>query len=87
VVSNVGILDQWGEKCIARKKQKMANLLKIAHPDEALYREVMLALGYRNNKVQFLELATITPYSEIKSLKDLELIRKVLLYRAGFFRG
>jgi len=56
-------LDLWGEKCISRKKQRMANLLKIAEPDEVLYREIMLALGYKNNKVQFLELSTIAPYS------------------------
>ena len=40
---------------------RMENLLKIANPDEALYRELMLALGYKNNKVQFLELAMILP--------------------------
>lgn len=77
-------LDQWGERCLSRKKARMTNLLKIANPDEALYREIMLALGYRNNKVQFLELATITPYSEIKTLKDREQIRKTLLFRGGF---
>lgn len=78
-----GDLDSWGEKCLARKKTRMANLLKIAEPDEALYREIMLALGYKNNNVQFLELSTITPYSEIKTLKTQRLITKVLLYRAG----
>ncbi|NWF75120.1 MAG: DUF2851 family protein, partial [Nitrospirae bacterium] len=50
----------------------------------ALYREIMLALGYKNNKVQFLELSTIMPYSEIKTLKNQDLIAKALLYRAGF---
>ena len=79
----VADLDSWGEKCLARKKTRMANLLKIAEPDEALYREIMLALGYKNNNVQFLELSTITPYSEIKTLKTQRLITKVLLYRAG----
>lgn len=83
MVFNADLLDHWGEKCIARKKRRMANLLKVANPDEALYREIMFALGYRNNKVQFLELATITPYSEIKTLKDRELIKKTLLFRAG----
>jgi len=64
VVFNADILNHWGEKCLARKKHRMSNLLKIAKPDEALYRKIMLALGYKNNKVQFLELATITPYAE-----------------------
>lgn len=42
------ILNHWGERCLSRKKARMANLLKIAVPDEALYREIMFALGYRN---------------------------------------
>ena len=55
-----------GEKWLEIKKQRMQNLLKIAPPDEALYREIMLSLGYPKNKVNFLELALILPYSEIK---------------------
>jgi hypothetical protein len=62
----------------------MANLLKIANPDEALYREIMLALGYKNNKIQFLELALILPYSEVRNLKEKGKIEKALFYRAGF---
>ena len=42
---------------LRKKKQRMSDLLKIALPDEALYREIMLSLGYPKNKVQFLELA------------------------------
>ena len=72
-------------KCwLEQKKQRMQNLLKIALPDEALYREIMLSLGYPKNKVNFLELALILPYSEIKKLIDREIIEKALLYRAGF---
>ncbi|MGB9773402.1 MAG: DUF2851 family protein, partial [Bacteroidota bacterium] len=59
-------------------------LLKIALPDEALYREILLSLGYPHNKVNFLELALITPYSEIRRLKEKTIIEKALLYRAGF---
>jgi hypothetical protein len=62
----------------------MQNLLKIALPDEALYREIMLSLGYPKNKVNFLELALMTPYSEIRKLKEKLVIEKALLYRAGF---
>ena len=73
-----------GNKWLKLKKQRMQNLLKIAPPDEALYREIMLSLGYPKNKVNFLELALILPYSEIKKLKDKHTIEKALLYRAGF---
>lgn len=76
-------LDSLGEERITAKEQRMQNLLKEAEPDEALYREIMLALGYKNNKVQFLELAMILSYSEIKKLKSQELIEKALFYRAG----
>ncbi|MGC8977100.1 MAG: hypothetical protein ACP5OB_05690 [Candidatus Ratteibacteria bacterium] len=77
-------LNELGNKWLELKKQRMQNLLKIALPDEALYREIMLSLGYPNNKVNFLELALITPYSEIRRLKEKTIIEKALLYRAGF---
>ena len=65
-------------------KTKKQNLLKIAPPDEALYREMMLSLGYPKNKVNFLELALILSYSEVKRLEKRKTIEKALLYRAGF---
>jgi hypothetical protein len=77
-------LDFLGDERLRQKKARMANLLKIANPDEALYREIMLALGYKNNKIQFLELALILPYSEVCNLKEKVKIEKALLYRAGF---
>ena len=42
-------LDFLGAERLRRKKVRMANLLKIAHPDEALYREIMVALSYKND--------------------------------------
>lgn len=72
-----------GNQWLEMKKQRMENLLKIAQPDEALYREIMLSLGYPKNKTNFLELALITPYSEIKKLKAQQIIENALLYRAG----
>lgn len=79
-----GLLDYLGDERLRSKKERMKNLLKIANPDEALYREIMLALGYKNNKVQFLELAMILPYSDISSFNAPDTIEKALLYRAGF---
>jgi hypothetical protein len=76
-------LNSLGEKRLAQKKERMKNLLEIALPDEALYREIMLSLGYKKNKVQFQELAMILPYSEICKLKNREIIEKALLYRGG----
>lgn len=76
--------EKLGEKRLNIKKERMKNLLKIASPNEALYREFMLALGYKNNKNQFLQLALICPFSEIKKLKERKLIEDALLHRAGF---
>ena len=80
-------LKKLGYERLKIKKQRMRNLLKIALPDEALYREIMLSLGYKNNKIQFLELAIITPYSEIKKLKNKKLIELALLHRGGFLNA
>jgi len=80
-------LEKLGLKRLTLKKLRMKNLLKIALPDEALYREIMLSLGYKNNKTQFLELALITPYSEIRKIKDKEKIPLALLHRAGFINA
>lgn len=77
-------LDSLGEERIKEKESRMQNLLKEAEPDEALYREIMLALGYKYNKTQFLELAMILPYSEIKKLNNQKAIENALRYRAGF---
>lgn len=73
----------YGERWLELKVQRMLNLLKIASADEALYREIMLSLGYPKNKLNFLELAFLTPYSEIKKLGTREIVEKALLYRAG----
>lgn len=77
-------LNSLGNQWLEAKKQRMQNLLKIALPDEAVYREIMLSLGYPKNKTNFLELALMLPYSEIRKLKDRETIEKALLYRGGF---
>ncbi|GIV26639.1 MAG: hypothetical protein KatS3mg027_0453 [Bacteroidia bacterium] len=76
------LANQW----LFEKKQRMKNLLKIALPDEALYREIMLSLGYPSNKLQFLELALLLPYKYVQKLHKQPLIEKALLYRAGFIQ-
>lgn len=76
-------LNKFANQWLEEKRQRMSNLLKIALPDEALYREIMLSLGYPKNKVKFLELSLLLPYSEIKKLKTKEIIENALLYRVG----
>lgn len=76
-------LEILGEKWLQAKTERMENLLKIAEPDEAIYREIMLSLGYPNNKLQFLELAYLLPFKEIRKLNNKEVVENALLYRAG----
>jgi hypothetical protein len=91
IINDIGdistFLDSLGEKRLAQKKERMKNLLEIALPDEALYREIMLSLGYKNNKIQFQELAMILPYSEICKFKNQETIEKALLFRGGLINS
>lgn len=77
-------IEKYFETWLNSKKQRIANLLEIAFPDEALYREIMLSLGYPKNKDRFLELALKLPYKEIQQFKTREIIENALLYRAGF---
>ncbi len=44
MVSNADILNNWGEKCLARKK-RMSNLLKIAKRHEALFVSSINGIG------------------------------------------
>ncbi|MEO0272656.1 MAG: DUF2851 family protein [candidate division WOR-3 bacterium] len=68
---------------LERKKTRIKNLLTIATLDEALYCEILYSPGYPNNKVNFLNLALITPFREISKLPNAQTIQKALLYRAG----
>ncbi|MCS7213836.1 MAG: DUF2851 family protein [Candidatus Calescibacterium sp.] len=77
-------LEKLGQEWLEQKIQRMKNLMKIAEPDEAIYREIMISLGYPKNKVQFLELALMLPFREIRKLKYKDVIENALLYRAGF---
>jgi hypothetical protein len=77
------VLNYLGMQRLRKKMQRMQNLLKITNRDEALYREIMLSLGYKNNKLQFLELALLLPYNQIQKLKEKEIIEEALLFRAG----
>ena len=47
------LLNDLAEKRLSIKKERMKNLLEIAVPDEAIYREIMLSMGYSENKLQF----------------------------------
>lgn len=76
-------LEKLGDNWLEKKKERIKNLLEIAEPDEALYRELMISLGYPKNKIPFLQLALILPYKELKQLNKKEIIEEAMLYRSG----
>ena len=57
------LLNKLGAEVLESKIQRMKNLLKIALTDEALYREIMLSLGYPKTKCRPDGLLSNRPYS------------------------
>ena len=85
------LLEEAGDRRFQQKVSRYEKLLLLLPPDEVLYRGIMEALGYKNNKAQFYELAKRLPYSYLKDvtrgyLADMrkEKIEKMLLFCAGF---
>lgn len=72
-----------GEIRMLAKIDRARSLVATCGFEEALYRQVMTALGYRHNKAQFLQLASIVPYSTISKLTESE-ARQLLIHAAGF---
>lgn len=75
------LLDAAGDERLREKIAHIERLLRLLPADEALYRELMAALGYAHNKAQFEELAALLPFEKLRTLPDLE---PALLYTAGF---
>ena len=60
-------LDIAGEERLRRKTKIMADLIARKGPEQALYEEVMAALGYKHNKVAFRKLAQCLPLDELRN--------------------
>jgi hypothetical protein len=74
----VAKLDLLGEQRFKSKAQYFANLLPHFPSQEILYRGLMIALGYKNNKPQFHQISKTVPYSDIKKLSSCKDIENVL---------
>lgn len=75
-----------GEIRMLAKIERARHLIAANGYEESLYRQVMTALGYRYNKAQFLQLATLVPYSALSGLSEVE-ARRLLIHVAGFAQG
>lgn len=81
------LLDYAGDERIALKAKKFNKLLEEKTFEQTLYESIMEALGYKNNKSQFLTLATILQFNDLQKLVpiDTENSKKVIYIQAAFF--
>lgn len=63
----VALLQSAGEERLRRKSQRMRSAIRERGPDQVLYEELMLALGYKKNQRPFARLARILPFDSLQS--------------------
>ncbi|OHB76532.1 MAG: hypothetical protein A2Z34_01400 [Planctomycetes bacterium RBG_16_59_8] len=81
-------LESLGAEALRGKIERYRRLLERHSPDEVLYREILIALGYKNNKPLFEELSRALSYGRLlaESGGDRDAIEAMLLAAAGFNR-
>lgn len=60
-----GDLDALGEAWFAARRERVHRLVERLGPDEALHREILVALGYKRNQAAMAELARRCPWSSV----------------------
>lgn len=61
-------LETAGEERLRLKAERLALAMQSKDPEQVLWEELMAALGYRNNKAPFRQLATIIPLARFRTL-------------------
>ncbi|MCK4563050.1 MAG: DUF2851 family protein, partial [Verrucomicrobia bacterium] len=61
-------LESAGEERLRLKAERFAFAMQSKDPDQLLWEELLAALGYKNNKAPFRQLATILPLTRLRSL-------------------
>ena len=61
-------LESAGEERLRLKAERLALALQKKEPEQVLWEEIMAALGYKNNKAAFRQLATILPLCRLRAL-------------------
>ena len=59
-------LDALGEEWYAERRGRMERALERSTPDDVLYREILVALGYKHNKAAMAEVARRCPLSSLE---------------------
>jgi hypothetical protein len=65
-IEAVGDLDALGEEAFRARRVRLERLLERLSPDEVLYREILVALGYKQNLAAMAELARRRPLSSLE---------------------
>jgi hypothetical protein len=63
-------LESAGEERLRLKAERFAFAMQSKEPDQLLWEELMAALGYKNNKAPFRQLAANLPLSRLRTLAD-----------------
>ncbi len=60
------LLQAAGEERLRRKAERMRTLIEEKNSDQALYEEILCALGYKHNKAPFRRLAELVPLATLR---------------------
>ncbi len=79
------LFESAGEERLRRKATRLEDAMEIRHPEQALYEELMTALGYKHNRTLFRRLAEICPLATLReeSGRDMTTAYALLLGIAG----
>lgn len=59
-------LDALGDAWFASRRERMERMRVRAGPDEALHREILVALGYKRNQAAMAEVARLRPFASVR---------------------
>jgi hypothetical protein len=68
------LLDAAGQERLRRKTERLSNRIDQCGPEQAVYEDVMGALGYKHNQAPFRRLAQILPVEELRALAGADTI-------------
>lgn len=69
----VEALEALGRERFERRRRELSRIALLAGREEAVYRGILGALGYRANRAPFAELARLVPWSEVRGSREEEL--------------
>ncbi len=70
VDARIDVLQAAGEARLRRKAERMTDLIRDKGMEQALYEELMAALGYKHNKSAFRHLAAALPLEELRRIAE-----------------